>query len=114
MSMTRFLFRRILNMIPLILGITFLSFLVMALVPGNLVSNLKMNTAISPQLIKEMESQFGLDQPLLIRYGKWLWALLHLNLGTSLAFHVSVTSLIGSRAFNTVILSAASMLFAWM
>ena len=112
--MARFLIKRILNMIPLLIGITFLSFFVMSLVPGNFLSNLKMNPAISPQLIKEMEAQFGLNQPLLVRYGKWLWAVLHLSLGTSLAFNVSVTSLIGSRAVNTIILSAASMLFAWM
>ena len=37
---------------------------------------------------------------------KWLWAVLHLNLGISLAYRVSVTSLIGSRALNTIILSA--------
>ncbi len=61
-----------------------------------------------------MEAQFGLDQPLLLRYAKWLWAVMHLNLGISLAYHVSVTSLIGSRAVNTIILSAASMLFAWV
>jgi peptide/nickel transport system permease protein len=112
--MARFLLRRLLNMIPLLLGITLLSFLVMSLVPGNFLSNLKMNPAISPQTIKEMEAQFGLNQPLLVRYGKWLWAVIHLNLGVSLAYHVSVTSLIGARAFNTIILSAASMIFAWM
>jgi peptide/nickel transport system permease protein len=112
--MGRFLVKRILNMIPLLLGITFLSFLVMSLVPGNFLSNLKMNPAISPQLIKEMEAQFGLDQPLLVRYGKWLWAVLHLNLGVSLAYHVNVTSLIATRALNTIILSASSMLFAWV
>ena len=78
--MARFLLRRIVNMIPLLLGITFLSFLIMSMVPGNFLSNLKMNPAISPQLIKEMEAQFGLNQPLVVRYGKWLWAVLHLNL----------------------------------
>src|SRR6202011_370282 len=81
--------------------------------PGNFLSNLKMNPSISPQLIKEMEAEFGLDQPLMVRYAKWLWAMMHLNLGVSLAYRVSVTSLIGSRALNTIILSASSMLFAW-
>src|SRR6202049_4710199 len=112
--MARFLVRRIFNMIPLLVGITFLSFLVMSLVPGNFLSNLKMNPSISPQLIKEMEAEFGLNQPLMVRYAKWLWAMVHLNLGVSLAYRVSVTSLIGARAFNTIILSAASMLFAWI
>ncbi len=112
--MTRFLLKRLLNMIPLIVGITFLSFLVMSLVPGNFVSNLRMNPSISPEVIKQMEAQFGLDQPLLLRYAKWLWAVLHLNLGVSLAYRVSVTSLIGSRALNTVILSLTSLIFAWV
>jgi peptide/nickel transport system permease protein len=112
--MARFLARRLLNMIPLILGITFLSFLVMSMVPGDFLSNLKMNPSISPQTIKEMEAEFGLNQPLLLRYAKWLWAVLHLNLGISLAYRVNVTSLIGARALNTIILSASSMLFAWI
>jgi peptide/nickel transport system permease protein len=112
--MGRYLFRRLINMIPLIIGITFISFLAMSLVPGDFLSSLKLNPRISPQVIKQMEAQFGLDQPLMVRYLKWLWGVLHLNLGVSLTYQVSVTSLIGSRALNTIILSACSMLFAWV
>jgi peptide/nickel transport system permease protein len=112
--MAKFLIKRLLNMIPLILGITFISFLVMSLAPGNFLSSLKLNPAISPQVIHQMEAQFGLNQPLIVRYGKWLWQVLHLNLGISLTYRVSVTSLIGARALNTMILAASSMLFSWM
>jgi peptide/nickel transport system permease protein len=112
--MGRFLIRRLINMIPLIIGITFLSFLVMSMVPGDFFSSLKMNPQISPAVIKQMEAEFGLDQPLMIRYFKWLWSVLHLDLGFSLAYHVKVTSLIGARAFNTIILSVSAMLFSWM
>ncbi len=112
--MARFLVNRLLNMIPLLLGITFLSFLVMSLVPGDYLSSLKLNPQISPEVIRQMEAQFGLDQPLLVRYGRWLWEALHLNFGVSLAYRVSVTDLIASRALNTVILSASSMAFAWL
>jgi peptide/nickel transport system permease protein len=112
--MGRYLVRRLINMIPLIIGITFISFLAMSLVPGDFLSSLKLNPRISPQVIKQMEAQFGLDQPLMVRYLKWLWGVLHLNLGVSLTYQVSVTSLIGSRALNTIILSACSMLFAWV
>jgi peptide/nickel transport system permease protein len=100
-------------MIPLIIGITFISFCAMSLVPGNFVSNLAMDPRISPAVLKQMEAQFGLDQPLLIRYCRWLWEVLHLRLGVSLAYRVDVTGLIASRALNTVILSIASMLFSW-
>src|SRR5262249_22699002 len=112
--MTRFLAWRLLNMIPLIVGITFISFLAMSLVPGDYLSNLKMNPKISPEVIHQLQAQFGLDKPLLVRYARWLWGVLHLDFGYSLKYRVSVTSLIGARAFNTVILAAASMIFAWM
>ncbi len=112
--MGRFLLKRLLNMIPLIIGVTFLSFLVMSLVPGDYMSSLKLNPSISPQVIHQLEAEFGLDQPLPVRYFKWLWAALHLDLGISLAYRVSVIHLIGARALNTVILSATSMIFAWI
>src|SRR3984885_10574192 len=112
--MTRFLIRRLLNMIPLILGITFLSFIAMSLVPGDFVSNLKLNPTITPEVVHQLEQQFGLDQPLMIRYFKWLWGVLHLNFGYSLQYRVSVTGLIATRAFNTVILAASSMLLSWV
>jgi peptide/nickel transport system permease protein len=109
----RFLLKRLLIMIPLILGITFISFGAMSLVPGNFVSNLALNPQIPPQVIKQMEAEFGLDQPLVLRYLRWLWQLVHLNLGVSLAYRVSVSGLIASRALNTVILSLASMILSW-
>ncbi|HKV55478.1 MAG TPA: ABC transporter permease [Candidatus Binataceae bacterium] len=112
--MTRFLIKRLLLMIPLIVGITFISFCAMSLVPGNFLSGLAMNPQISPQVIKQMEAEFGLNQPLIVRYFKWLWQVLHLNLGVSLQYRVGVTSLIGSRAVNTIILALASMLFSWV
>src|SRR5260370_40637345 len=112
--MTRFLIRRLLNMIPLILGITFISFLAMSLVPGDFVSNLKLNPTITPEVIHQLEAQFGLDQPLMVRYFKWLWGVLHLNFWFSLQYRVSVTGLIASRAVNTLILAASSMIFWWM
>jgi peptide/nickel transport system permease protein len=111
--MGRFLIRRLLIMIPLLVGITFISFFAMSLVPGNFVSNLAMNPQISPQVIKQMEREFGLDQPLMVRYVRWLWEVVHLDFGVSLAYRVNVTGLIASRAFNTILLSLASMILSW-
>jgi peptide/nickel transport system permease protein len=111
--MARFLAKRLLNMVPLIIGITFITFLAMSLVPGDFLSSLKLNPKISPEVIREMQAQFGLNQPLAVRYVKWLWGVLHLNLGISLTYSVSVTSLIAARALNTVILASASMAVSW-
>jgi peptide/nickel transport system permease protein len=112
--MGRFLVRRLINMIPLIIGITFISFVAMSLVPGDFLSALKMNPKISPEVIRQMEAQFGLDQPFMVRYIRWLWGVVHLNFGFSMQYRVSVTSLITARAVNTIILAAASMVFSWM
>jgi peptide/nickel transport system permease protein len=72
-----------------------------------------MNPSISPDLIREMEVEFGYGEPLLVRYGRWLWRVLHLDLGMSIAYRVAVLDLIGARTLNTLILAAASMVFTW-
>jgi peptide/nickel transport system permease protein len=111
--MLTYLLRRLLHMVPLLLGITFLAFLVIDLAPGDYFSMLRMNPSISPQLITELEKQFGYGDPLVLRYLKWLWRVLHLDLGMSVAYRVNVIDLIAARAGNTVILAVASMLVTW-
>ena len=101
-------------MIPMIVGITFISFCAMSLVPGNFVTQPRNRSAYLAAVIKQMEAEFGLDQPLMVRYVRWLWQVVHLNLGVSLAYRVNVTSLIASRAVNTVMLSLASMILSWV
>jgi len=111
--MLPYLLRRLLHMIPLLLGITFLAFLVIHLAPGDYFSTLRMNPSISPQLITELETQFGYGDPLVVQYFKWLWRAVHLDLGISVAFRVNVIDLIAARVGNTVILAVASMLVTW-
>ena len=111
--MLTYLLRRLLHMIPLLLGITFLAFLIIDLAPGDYFSTLRMNPSISPHLIHDMEVQFGYGDPLLVRYVKWLWRAMQLDLGISVAYRVKVIDLIGARAGNTVILAIASMLTTW-
>lgn len=111
--MSGYLIRRLLQMIPLLFGITFLSFLIMSLAPGNFFSQLRMNPAISPELVRQLEMQFGYGDPLLVQYAKWVWRVLHLDLGMSVAYRVNVTELIAMRAGNTIILAVTSMLIAW-
>jgi peptide/nickel transport system permease protein len=111
--MGAYLVRRLAHMIPLLLGITFLSFVVIDLAPGDFFSTLKMNPSIQPETIAELQRQFGYGDPLLIRYVKWLWRVLQLDLGMSVAYRVNVADLIGPRVFNTVLLAVGSMVFTW-
>lgn len=112
--MLRFVVRRVLQMIPLLVGITFLSFLVIDFAPGDFFDTLRANPSIPPEVVLEMEREFGFGEPFLVRYARWLWQIVQLDFGVSLAYRVGVLDLIGSRAVNTMILAAASMVFTWL
>lgn len=112
--MPTYIIRRFLHTIPLLIGITFISFLLITLAPGDYLSELKMNPQISPEKIETMKVKFGLDKPWYVQYLKWLWAILHLDFGTSFTYQASVTSLILQRLFNTFILSFSALLFSWV
>ncbi|HYD48475.1 MAG TPA: ABC transporter permease [Terriglobales bacterium] len=112
--MLQSLLRRLLHMIPVLIGITFLTFLIIDLAPGDYFSALRMNPAFSPQFIAELEQEFGYGQPLLLRYLRWLWQAVQLDLGISLSYRVPVAELIGARAGNTVILALSSMILSWL
>ncbi len=111
--MLAYVLRRIVYMVPLLLGITLLALLVIDLAPGDFFSTLKMNPSIPPRVIEEMERQFGYGEPVLVRYAKWLRSVARGDFGISVAYRVGVADLIGPRVLNTVILSTSSMVFTW-
>lgn len=112
--MTSYLFRRLLTMIPLILGATFLVFLLMELAPGDFLSPLRAQKDIRPETIEQMEKDFGLDQSWIVRYGMWLKNALTLNLGYSWSYKTPVMDLIADRVPATLILALTSLILAWL
>jgi len=100
-------------MIPVLIGVTFITFFVVDLAPGDYFGALRMNPAFSPDFIAELEAEFGYGEPLLVRYFKWLLRAAQGDLGISMAYRVDVATLVASRAGNTIILAVSSMLFTW-
>jgi len=100
-------------MIPLLIGITFFSFLIISLAPGDYLTTMSQNPQISASTIANLRAKFGLDRPWYIQYARWLWNALHLDFGYSFANQVPVFSLIRKRMFNTLILALSAALFAW-
>ncbi len=100
-------------MIPLLLGITFISFVVINLAPGDYLSSLKLNPQISPETIERLKQAYGLDKPLIVQYFQWLWNALQFNLGYSFTYNVPVIELIKERVPNTLFLSITSGILAW-
>jgi peptide/nickel transport system permease protein len=111
--MLRFILRRILQLIPLVIGITFISFVVMKLAPGDFLTQMQGNPMIRPAAIARLRHDFGLDKPWYIQYGLWLWNALHGNFGYSLAYHIPVFQLIGTFALNTLLLAVTTLVFSW-
>lgn len=100
-------------MIPLLFGITFFSFMIISLAPGDYITAMSQNPQITQNTIDGLRVKFGLDRPWYIQYAKWLWNALHLDFGYSFANQVPVFSLISERLVNTMLLALSAALFAW-
>jgi peptide/nickel transport system permease protein len=103
--MRRYILRRILQLIPLIFGISVISFALIHAVPGGPLSAYEMNPAIKPEDIARINHNLGLDRPLWQQYLIWLLGLLHGDLGQSLVDGRGVGDAIVARLGNTLLLT---------
>lgn len=92
----RLVVRRLLAAIPIIIGVSLLTFIVLSLIPGN-AAQLLLGPEATPQQVEAMTRQMGLDQPPVQRYLDWLGGALTGDLGTSLVSQQPVTSELGAR-----------------
>lgn len=110
--MRRSIIRRVLQFIPVLLGITFLAFLLIHLSPSDPVS-VRMSAggiSVSPEIMESMRRSMGLDRPLLIQYGDWLWNILHGNMGKSYITDADVLDQILKALPYTLKMAGASLL----
>jgi len=113
--MLRYIIRRFLLLIPLVLGITLISFGTMKLAPGDYFENLKQNPSIKPQTVERLRKDFGLDKPAYVQYGLWLRNIVvRQDFGESFEYHEPAFQLIKSRLYYTFILSFWSMILSWV
>lgn len=105
--MGKYVIKRLLQLIPVVLGITFLSFAMMRLAGGDAVTYMYENagTAVSQEVINEARAEYGLDQPFLVQYGKWLKGMLTGNLGESYVSHQDVTASFAAKLPATLLLA---------
>ena len=106
--------RRLVRAILLLIGVSALCFLLTEMAPGSFFDEMRLNPQISPQTIAALRSRYGLDQPLIVRYGRWMKSALHADLGYSIAYSTPVTPLLWSRAKNTLLLTTTALLLTWM
>ena len=109
--MARYALRRILQMIPTILAVALLVFIIVSVVPGNFATSMTGGgrRALSPELVAQINAQFGLDKPLPVRFWDYLVRLAQFDLGVSFRTREPVIDLIAARIGPSIELAAAAM-----
>ncbi|MFH2038362.1 MAG: ABC transporter permease [Chloroflexota bacterium] len=100
--MTKFILRRTLQAIPLILLISIIVFALLQLTPGGPLARFENDPTISEADLKGLRQKLGLDDPIYVRYGRWLVDILHANFGDSYITHQPVNEMIAERLPNTL------------
>jgi peptide/nickel transport system permease protein len=106
-----YLIRRLLATVPVMGVVGLFVFSLLYLSPGDPAALIAGDLATADDIAR-IHQKLGLDQPFLVRFGKWIWDLLHGDLGVSIFSNLPVAQLIGQRLEPTLSLATTSMLFA--
>lgn len=110
-SMTKYIIRRILNLIPILLGVSLVVFLIVHLAPGDPIT-IMLGEQATPEEIARLQRVYGFDQPLHIQYFRWLGNALRGDLGRSIRQWQPVTHLIFQRLGATFELALMAIFIA--
>jgi peptide/nickel transport system permease protein len=110
--MLKYVIRRLAQAIPVIIATTFLTFILLEVVPGDPVA-LMMKEHISPDVVTRVRKEMHLDDPWLQRYGNYMWGVLHGDFGTSYKLRRDVSILLRTSFGPTLMLTLASLMVAW-
>ncbi len=110
--MGRFIIARLLQMIPLLLGVSFLTFGIINLVPGSPIADLEFNPRARPQDIERIQESLGLNNPWYERYFIWLGNVLQGDLGISMVNYTPVWDRMVAVLPNTLLLTVSATIFA--
>lgn len=109
--MYKYVIKRLLMLIPVLLGVTFIVFFILNLSPGDPAAMILGDQA-SAEALEMKREELGLNDPLILRYGNYIWDMLHGDLGVSYKNNLSVWSQVMERFPNTAILAVAGILVA--
>jgi len=107
-----FLARRLALVLVTVFGITVFAFALIHLIPGDPVTLMFGERNVDPAQLAALRAQLGLDRPLIVQYGLYVWRALHGDLGTSLATHDSVMDEFLTYFPATIELAVSAMLLA--
>src|SRR5688572_24424591 len=109
--MSKYVIRRVLILIPVLLGISLVLFTILAMAPGDPFEELATNPNIPPEVRANLRAKFGIDDPIAIRYVRWFVAMVKGDWGFSFVSRVNVDTLILQRLPTTLfVLGSAQLL----
>ncbi len=125
--MTTYFLRRLLLVVPTFIGITMAVFVVMQIVPGGPVERRIMEiersanarggggrVELPEDAIEQIRAYYGFDKPIYVRYGRWLWNVLHLNLGNSYIYQDPVWDVIAARFPVSIFIGVTGFLLSYL
>ncbi len=111
--LARYVFLRLLQAVPVVLGVVVLNFLLLQLAPGDVATVLAGEAGgAPPEYIEQLRARFGLDQPMLVQLGLYLKNILLLDLGYSFRNNAPVLELILERLWPTLLLMGATFVLS--
>lgn len=106
--MLKYIMKRLLMLIPVVLGVTLFIFIILSFAPGD-PAQLILGAEATPEMILEKREELGLNNPLLVRYGKYIWGILHGDFGSSWYNGYDVLTEFAGRLPNTLRLGIMAM-----
>jgi len=110
--MRRYLVERLVSAVFVLVGVSFIVFVLSRLVPGD-PAQVMLGPLATPGELAALREQFGLDKPILVQYGRWLSHVAQGDLGRSIMLHRAVLPEIWERFRATAVLAAGGMLLAF-
>jgi peptide/nickel transport system permease protein len=118
--MIKYIIKRVLYMIPTIIGISFLTFFIIQLPPGDFLTSklagmMEQGQTIDVSTIEALKARYGLDQPIVVQYWKWVSGIIFRgDFGQSFEWNRPVTEMIWGRLGLTFVLSFITLIFIWI
>ncbi|HWK63863.1 MAG TPA: ABC transporter permease [Rhizobiaceae bacterium] len=117
--MLRYIGYRLLAAIPTLLLISALIFFIIELPPGDYFETYMaelqaQGETVDPNKIAYLKHEYGFDQPMIVRYGTWVWGMLHGDFGYSFEYEMPVMDVVGNRLWLTILVSTVTIIFTWL
>src|SRR5215471_4925804 len=110
--MGAYVIRRLLTSLPVLLGISLVLFTVLAMAPGDPFGELATNPNVPPEVRANLRKQFGLDDPVAVRYVRWFTSMVRGDWGFSFVSRVNVDTLIKQRLATTLFVLGSAQILA--